>query len=128
MSFSDEELAYLRSQQLARIATVSSDGTVGGPTDAMTNLVVASAWAPFVQTPTRIIRYSNRGHDVALLFLQSGNFGPVSNHGLYQPAPTQGMNFLAYGRGIFALATGAGNTATPAQRELLASTSIPRHN
>ena len=26
MSFSDEELAYLRSQQLARIATVSSDG------------------------------------------------------------------------------------------------------
>ena len=58
---------------------VTSNGTINGPSAALTNLVITAAWTADTVVPTRLVRnWGGGGLDVSLIYLGAGDFGPVN--------------------------------------------------
>jgi hypothetical protein len=85
---------------------VTSNGVLGGPPAAFTNVRISAAWTATTAVPTRFVRFFNSDNvDVALVFLGNGNLGPAEEErflAINQIA--NGTPVRKYGRGIFAYA------------------------
>jgi hypothetical protein len=101
---------------------VSTNGKTAGLQDSLANLVITASWSPLAPVPTRVVRYAvpgaygaYGGTDVALLYLGKGDFGAARIQLYYVQQVDTHVALMAYGRGIFAYATGLFPTATPAK-------------
>ena len=111
-----------RSWVLTADHCVSNNGKTAGPQDALANLVITASWSPLTPVPTRVVRYAfpaafgaYAGTDVALLYLGKADFGAARTQLYYVQQVDTHVALMAYGRGIFAYATGLFPTATPAK-------------
>ncbi|MET0987058.1 MAG: trypsin-like serine protease [Steroidobacteraceae bacterium] len=58
---------------------ITTNGQVGGPSAALTNVRISAAWSPLVVTPSRMARdFFPAGRDVALLYLGERDFGAAN--------------------------------------------------
>src|SRR5215467_14010891 len=61
---------------------VTSDASIGGPSNALGNLRITAGWSKKIVTPTRLVRNwgpkpPGDGLDIALICLGADNFGPM---------------------------------------------------
>ncbi len=96
---------------------VTSNGTINGPAAPLASLGIRAAWSTETPSPTRVVRFGNRGLDVAMIFIGRGDFGPTNRKLIYAGTVDGSTSLLKFGRGIDAFAYGSGPTATSAHAD-----------